>query len=206
MSYVPPPPQNTAPVHEPIPNHLAWSIIATVLATCLCCPLGLVGIVVLVLLYVMAGHAGDWLTSDGTWPSRWLWYSIPYDRFGVGITDGMWIRFRVLMLGALGCFAVLAVIPRRHSWFSNMGGATLVVYLFHGFFVRRAEYAGYSDWAGEHTSYALWVTIALAIAVALFLASPPIVRVLTWFVDPIGSAQRVLPGRKTPSGSRGYYR
>jgi hypothetical protein len=32
----------------PIPNHLAWSIIATVLATCLCCPLGLVGIVAIV--------------------------------------------------------------------------------------------------------------------------------------------------------------
>src|SRR5690606_14587474 len=50
MSYVPPPPppQNTVPVHEPIPNHLAWSIIATVLATCLCCPLGLVGIVAIV--------------------------------------------------------------------------------------------------------------------------------------------------------------
>lgn len=31
-----------------IPNYLAWSIIATVLATCLCCPLGLVGIVAIV--------------------------------------------------------------------------------------------------------------------------------------------------------------
>jgi hypothetical protein len=31
-----------------VPNHLAWSIIATVLATCLCCPLGLVGIVAIV--------------------------------------------------------------------------------------------------------------------------------------------------------------
>src|SRR5690606_19609087 len=47
MSYVPPPP-NAAPVHGPVPNHLAWSIISTVLATCLCCPLGLVGIVAIV--------------------------------------------------------------------------------------------------------------------------------------------------------------
>lgn len=31
-----------------IPNHLAWAIIATVLATCLCCPLGLLGIVAIV--------------------------------------------------------------------------------------------------------------------------------------------------------------
>ena len=48
MSYVPPPSPNAAPVHEPIPNHLAWAIVSTVLATCLCCPLGLVGIVAIV--------------------------------------------------------------------------------------------------------------------------------------------------------------
>lgn len=48
MSYVPPPTPNAAPVHEPIPNHLAWAIVSTVLATCLCCPLGLVGIVAIV--------------------------------------------------------------------------------------------------------------------------------------------------------------
>ena len=36
---------NTVNPAGSIPNHLAWSIIATVLATCLCCPLGLVGIV-----------------------------------------------------------------------------------------------------------------------------------------------------------------
>ena len=46
MSYVPPPMSTAAP--GSIPNHLAWSIIATVLATCLCCPLGLVGIVAIV--------------------------------------------------------------------------------------------------------------------------------------------------------------
>lgn len=31
-----------------VPNHLAWAIISTVLATCLCCPLGLIGIVAIV--------------------------------------------------------------------------------------------------------------------------------------------------------------
>jgi hypothetical protein len=46
MSYVPPPASAAAP--GSVPNHLAWSIIATVLATCLCCPLGLVGIVAIV--------------------------------------------------------------------------------------------------------------------------------------------------------------
>ena len=45
MSSVPPPVSGTA---GNIPNHLAWSIVSTVLATCLCCPLGLVGIVAIV--------------------------------------------------------------------------------------------------------------------------------------------------------------
>lgn len=54
MSATPPPFDNQynatpAPI-EPgtVPNHLAWAIIATVLASCLCCPLGLVGIVAIV--------------------------------------------------------------------------------------------------------------------------------------------------------------
>ncbi len=46
MSTVPPPVSSAVP--GSIPNHLAWSIISTVLATCLCCPLGLVGIVAIV--------------------------------------------------------------------------------------------------------------------------------------------------------------
>ena len=45
MSYTPPP-VSSAP--GTIPNYLAWSIISTVLATCLCCPLGLLGIVAIV--------------------------------------------------------------------------------------------------------------------------------------------------------------
>lgn len=39
---------NTTAAPGSIPNHLAWAIIATVLATCLCCPLGLIGIVAIV--------------------------------------------------------------------------------------------------------------------------------------------------------------
>ncbi len=31
--------------NQTVPNHLVWAIISTVLATCLCCPLGLIGIV-----------------------------------------------------------------------------------------------------------------------------------------------------------------
>lgn len=47
---VPPPytPPNSAVAPGSIPNHLAWAIVSTVLATCFCCPLGLLGIVAIV--------------------------------------------------------------------------------------------------------------------------------------------------------------
>lgn len=48
MSAVPPVTPPPVAASEPIPNHLAWSIISTILATCLCCPVGLIGIVAIV--------------------------------------------------------------------------------------------------------------------------------------------------------------
>lgn len=51
MSAIPPvtPPINPPPTRaEPIPNYLAWSIVSTVLALCLCCPALITGIVAIV--------------------------------------------------------------------------------------------------------------------------------------------------------------
>lgn len=39
---------NTPVSAQSIPNHLAWAIVSTILATCFCCPLGLLGIVAIV--------------------------------------------------------------------------------------------------------------------------------------------------------------
>lgn len=44
MSTIPPPPATAGNV----PNHLVWAILSTVLGTCFCCPLGLLGIVAIV--------------------------------------------------------------------------------------------------------------------------------------------------------------
>jgi hypothetical protein len=70
-----PPPQAAAP--GPVPNHLAWAIIATVLATCLCCPLGLLGIVAIVYaarvnsLLAVGDFAGAQRASDTA--KTWCW-------------------------------------------------------------------------------------------------------------------------------------
>ena len=70
------------------------------------------------------------------------------------------------------------------------GRATLVVYLFHGFVVKGAEYAGFPGWAAEHASISLVVTTLAAAGLALLLAWPPVAKVLIHVVDPFGTAEK----------------
>ena len=90
MSYVPPP-ASVAP--GSIPNHLAWAIIATVLATCLCCPLGLVGIVAIVFsakvngLLAQGDIAGAQRASANA--KTWCWVATAFAIIGLLINIAM---------------------------------------------------------------------------------------------------------------------
>ena len=90
MSYVPPP-ASAAP--GSIPNHLAWAIIATVLATCLCCPLGLVGIVAIVFsskvnsLLAQGDIAGAQRASASA--KTWCWVATAFAIIGLLINIAM---------------------------------------------------------------------------------------------------------------------
>ena len=90
MSYVPPP---SAKADAPVPNHLAWAIIATVLATCLCCPLGLVGIVAIVFsskvnsLLAQGDIAGAQRASANA--KTWCWVATAFAIIGLLINIAM---------------------------------------------------------------------------------------------------------------------
>jgi hypothetical protein len=93
MSYVPPP-ASAAP--GSIPNHLAWAIIATVLATCLCCPLGLVGIVAIVFsskvngLLAQGDIAGAQRASANA--KTWCWVATALAIIGL-----VWVTYSLTM-------------------------------------------------------------------------------------------------------------
>ena len=95
-----------------------------------------------------------------------------------------------MALGLIGAISILALVPRRGGWFARMGAATMVVYLFHGFPVRFASYAGLGYFSEAHPVPALILTTVVAIALSLFLASPPVRRTLVWLADPVNSWRR----------------
>ncbi|MCM0619372.1 acyltransferase family protein [Nocardioides bruguierae] len=123
--------------------------------------------------------------------SDWFYYSHTYAELDVTAGAGVALRSLALVLGVLGGAGFLALVPRRAGWWTAMGSASLVVYLFHGFFVKGALYAG---WGGAledvGATAALGLTTLAALGVALLLAWPPVARVLADVADPLGWAGR----------------
>jgi len=133
---------------------------------------------------VLSGFTDRWASTE------WLYYRALYDDLGVSDTRAIITRSVLLVIGTAGAWAFLALTPRVGGWFARMGAYTLVVYLFHGFVVKGAQYAGYEGWAGAHPGPSLALTSAAAVALALLLAWHPVASRLIYAVDPLGYGQR----------------
>ena len=122
--------------------------------------------------------------------SEWLYYRSSYAQLHESLAGGAMTR--LVLIAAAGALAVsfVALVPRRTFWFTRLGSASLVVYLFHGFLVKLAEYSAFPDWSGDHPVTSLVVAAFVAVAVALLLAAPPVAGRLNVFVDPVGTWQR----------------
>ena len=86
---VPPPymPPNSAVAPGSIPNHLAWAIVSTVLATCLCCPIGLIGIVAIVFSTQVNSKlaAGDFAGAEQASKNARTWSIVATVLAGIGL-------------------------------------------------------------------------------------------------------------------------
>ena len=127
--------------------------------------------------------------TDGWASTEWLYYRSPYAELEQSDSRAMLVRAGLLVLGTVGAWAFLSLVPRVGGWFATMGSASLVVYLFHGFAVRGLGYSAYPDWAAAHPVLSLPLTTLGAVALALLLAWQPVAQRLGVLVDPVGFAQ-----------------
>jgi fucose 4-O-acetylase-like acetyltransferase len=116
--------------------------------------------------------------------TEWLYYRTSYAGLGVSWWEGAALRAGLIAVAVAMAAAVFAWVPRRASWYTRLGASTLVVYLFHGFAVKGAEYAGVAGWASDHPVLALPVVTAAAVVVGLVLAWRPVARPLAKVVHP----------------------
>ncbi len=127
---------------------------------------------------------------DSVGSTEWLYYRSSYASLGSDVWGGVGLKLAMLAVGLVGSFAFLALVPTRRTWFSALGAATMIVYLFHGFAVKGAEYAGYQDWAFDHPYAAVPPLVVVAIGLTVVLASPPVAKRLERVVDPFGHVER----------------
>lgn len=147
-------------------------------------PQRVTAVVVLAVIAVLSAYIDRWASTE------WLYYRALYGELEVSDTRAFLTRAALLVIGTAGAWAFLALTPRRDGWFARMGVFTLVVYLFHGFVVKGADYAGYDGWADAHPEVALALTSVLAVALSLLLAHPRVGERLSVLVDPLGYGQR----------------
>jgi fucose 4-O-acetylase-like acetyltransferase len=136
------------------------------------------GVAVLAVMVVLTRYTDTWINTE------WLYYRARYDELAYSDTRNMVTRLVLLLLGGAAALAFLTLVPRVGGWFTRMGAWTLVVYLYHGFFVKGANYLGFDDWSDRHVVTSLVVATLAGLLLALLLAWEPVARRLNVLVDP----------------------
>ena len=135
------------------------------------------------LVVLLAGVGMAWLV-DHRLTTEWLYYRTPYaDLDALGV-QGVALRAMFLATGLLMALAVLSWIPDRTTWYSRLGAASLVIYLFHGFVVEGLAIAGMNDWSNHHPLPSVVLTTVGGFSLAVALGWRPVAKRLNKVVTP----------------------
>jgi fucose 4-O-acetylase-like acetyltransferase len=135
------------------------------------------------LLVLLAGVGLAWFVESRL-STEWLYYRTPYAELDVTALQGVAIRATLLVTGLAMSAAVLSWIPGRTTWYTRLGAASLVVYLFHGFVVEGLAIAGMSAWSADHPWTSVALTTVGGFGLATSLAWRPVAKRLDKVVTP----------------------
>ncbi|SDX52759.1 Fucose 4-O-acetylase [Marininema mesophilum] len=127
--------------------------------------LSVIGLALLILMYwYLVFHSSIDLDFR-----KWLYFVYPYE----GLNRPEWyagiIRLSFIGLALLASMFVLALTPRKKTFFSRMGSRSLYVYLLHGFIIKAYNAANIDD---KFTGPALYIIVTIiSVVVTLLLSS-----------------------------------
>lgn len=150
-------------------------------------------------LVLAAGLAGSYLVMNHM-SRNWIYWKHANFQLGVDNFTGTLMRLGMFACATVFVAAFLSLIPRRRHWFTQLGAYTLYAYLLHGFVTRLLNFTGWwgADWM--HTPPGVVIVICGALVVGTFLCSKPVVRSMSWALEP--KMTWVFTPLRRPSGSR----
>lgn len=113
----------------------------------------------------------------------WFMYDDSYSGLGENQWWSGFLRLAVIALAVVLSLSFLILIPRRPTWFTAFGQATMYVYLLHSFVLYPLRETGILK--GEHSSAEWLVSMVLAcIAISIALSSPLIRTIFRPLIEP----------------------
>jgi fucose 4-O-acetylase-like acetyltransferase len=113
----------------------------------------------------------------------WFFYDDSYRDIGVSVWWAGLVRLGLMLLAVVLSAAFFALIPRRETFFSAFGQATMYVYLLHSFVLYPLRESGVLR--DDHASATWLLTMVFAsTAIAIILSSPVVRRVFRPLIEP----------------------
>ncbi|MFM9876791.1 MAG: acyltransferase family protein [Rhodoglobus sp.] len=114
---------------------------------------------------------------------RWFFYDSSYADLDAAQWWAGFARLGFLGMATVLSFALFALVPRRETWITDFGQATMYVYLLHTFVLYPVRESGI---LGGENSSVLWVAgmVLVSILVSLLLSTRIVRRVFRPIIEP----------------------
>ncbi|TDW29247.1 acyltransferase family protein [Cryobacterium psychrophilum] len=129
---------------------------------------------------------------------QFLLYDDSYSAFGYTQFWAGGVRLAFIFLAFALIVAFLLLMPRRATWFTPFGSATMYIYLLHSFVLFPLRETGVLD--GPQPAWALPGMIALSVIISVVLSLTPVRNVVRPFVEP-RARWLFRPTAATPTGT-----
>jgi len=135
----------------------------------------------LALVLTVAVVGADALREFGL--HRWFFLDDGYRALGVDEAWAPALRLALMGITLIMSVAVMAIVPRRQTWFTPFGQATMYVYLLHTFVLWPLRESGILRGVGSEPQWVVLVVVG-AVLVAVLLSTKPVQTVFRPLIQP----------------------
>jgi len=131
----------------------------------------------------------------------WFFYDDSYKALGEPTWWAGLLRLGLIALAVLLCAAFLVLVPRRRTFFTTFGQATMYVYLLHSFVLYPIRESGILR--DDHSSAVWLLTMVFAsLAISIALSSPWVRKVFRPVIEPKPNWLFAKADDRAPAASR----
>ncbi|MGW0589167.1 acyltransferase family protein [Streptosporangium sp. NPDC002607] len=133
---------------------------------------------------VLVGAAGVAILIAPHVPRAPIYFRYSFKAMDMSWWMGFGVRAAVLVAALIMTAAVLALVPRRETWFSDLGTRTLYAYLLHGVVVVIAKDQGWLSFPWLYGPLGVAAIASSSLALAIVLCLPETRKLFKWLLEP----------------------